>query len=89
MVGLIRRLKNRLSDTVAAWDEFQRGEIGYFNDGESTAVLPLMNSIRAVNKAFSELKEILRKLQELERELCDDCPQGVGHSSWTDVDANQ
>jgi hypothetical protein len=89
MVELLRLLRNRLSDTVAAWDEFRRGEIGYFNDGESTAVLsPLKDSIGAVNKAFSDLKEVLRKLRDLERELCEDSPQGVSHFSRTDVDAN-
>ncbi|PMD47172.1 hypothetical protein L207DRAFT_627873 [Hyaloscypha variabilis F] len=78
MVALLRRLRNRLSDTVAAWDEFRGGEIGYFNDGESTAVFsPLKNSMGDVNKAFSDLKEILRKLRDLERELCEDSPQGV------------
>jgi hypothetical protein len=87
MVELLRLLRNRLSDTVAAWDEFRRGEIGYFNDGESTAVLsPLKDSMGAVNKAFSDLKEILRKLRDLERELCEDSPQGVSHFSRTDVD---
>ena len=90
MVELLRRLTNRLSDFVAGWDEFRRGEIGYFNDGESTAVLsPLKDSMGAVNKAFSDLKEILRKLRDLERELCEDSPQGVSHFSWTNVDANQ
>jgi hypothetical protein len=90
MVELLRRLTNRLSDFVACWDEFRGGKIGYFNDGESTAVLsPLKDSMGAVNKAFSDLREILRKLRDLERELCEDCPQGVSHSSWTDMDANQ
>jgi len=89
MVALLRLLRNRLSDTVAAWDEFRGGEIGYFNDGESTAVVsPLENSMGAVNKAFSDLKEIFRKLRDLERELCEDSPQGVSCFLGADVDAN-
>jgi hypothetical protein len=90
MVELLRRLKNRLSDAIATWDEFRGAEIGYFYDSDSTAVLsPLKVSMGAVNKSFSDLKEILRKLRDLERELCEDSPQGVSHFSWTDVDANQ
>jgi hypothetical protein len=82
MVALLRRLRNRLSDTVAAWDEFRGGEIGYFNDGEYTPVSsPLKNSMGNVNKAFSDLKEILRKLRDLERELCEDSPQGASYFS--------
>ena len=80
MVELLRCLRNRLFDIVAAWDRFRREDIGYFNDRESTAAFsPLKNSIGAVNKAFSDLEEILRRLQNLERELFEDSPQGVSH----------
>jgi hypothetical protein len=90
MVELLRLLRKRLSDTVATWDEFREGEIGYFNDDESTAAWsPLKDSVGTVNTAFSDLKGILRKLRDLERELGEDSPQGVSHFSSGDVDANQ
>ena len=82
MVELLRLLRKRLSDTVATWDEFREGEIGYFNDDESTAAWsPLKDSVGTVNTAFSDLKGILRKLRDLERELGEDSPQGVSYFS--------
>jgi len=85
MVRLIRQLISGLSDTVGAWDEFERKEIGYFlYDGESpsTSSPPsLKSSVAAVDKAFSALKVLLRKLRDLEKELCEDNPQGVSHIS--------
>ncbi|KAE9363171.1 hypothetical protein N431DRAFT_357765 [Stipitochalara longipes BDJ] len=78
MIQLLRLLINSLSDFVATWDEFQRGDIGYFDDGESTAIVsPLTKSMGAVKKAFSDLNEILRKLRDLEKELRADSPQGL------------
>jgi hypothetical protein len=81
MVKLLRQLIRRLSETISAWDEFENHEIGYFlYDGESpTTSSSLKFSLGAVNKAFSDLKDILRKLRYLERELCKDNPQGVSH----------
>ena len=82
MVMLLRQLINRLSDTVGAWVKFQRKEIGYFlYDGESsTAASCLKSSLDAVDNAFWDLKDLLRKLRDLERELCQDNPQGVSLS---------
>ena len=79
MVKLLRQLIRRLSDTVGGWDKFQRKEIGYFlyDEKPSTALPSLKPSVDAVDTAFLELKEILRKLQALEKELCEDNPQGV------------
>jgi hypothetical protein len=79
MVKLLRQLIRGLSDTVGAWEKFQRKEIGYFlHDGKhSTAPPSLKLSVSAVDKAFSELKELHRKLEELKKELCEDNPQGV------------
>lgn len=86
MVRLLRQLIGGLSDTVGAWDEFQRKEIGYFlYDGESpTASSSLKSSVAAVDKAFSALKVLLRKLRDLEKELCEDNPQGVSHLSFSE-----
>ena len=85
MVRLLRQLISGLSDTVGAWGEFQRKEIGYFLiDGESpSAPSPpsLRSSVAAVDKAFSFLKVLLRKLRDLEKQLCEDNPQGVSHLS--------
>ena len=77
MIQLLQLLINSLSGTVATWDEFQRGEIGYFDDAEPES--PLTKSMFIVKKAFSDLKEILRKLRDLEMQLCADCPQGVSY----------
>jgi len=90
MVRLLRQLTGRLSDTVVAWDEFQRKEIGYFlYDGESpTASSSLKTSAAAIDKTFSDLKALLRKLQCLQKELCEDNPQGVSHLSCPNMKAN-
>ena len=85
MVKLLRQLISGLSDTVGAWDEFRQKEIGYFLcvDGEPpTTSSPLKPSVAAVDKAFSELKVLLRKLQDLRKEMCEDNPQGVRHISY-------
>jgi hypothetical protein len=74
-VKFLRQLTRRLSDTVGGWDKFQRKEIWYFLD--STASASLKPSVDATDTTFSELKEILRKLQAFEKELCEDNPQGV------------
>jgi hypothetical protein len=85
MVTLLRRLIRRLSDTVGAWDKFRRKEIWYFLD--STASAYLEPSVDAVDTTFSELKDILRMLQALERELCQDNPQGVRLLFYFEFDA--
>lgn len=84
MVMLLRQLISPLSDTVEAWDEFRREEIGYFlYDGEyPTASSSLKPSAAAVKKTFSDLNAILRKLEALRKELCEDHPQGVSHLSY-------
>jgi hypothetical protein len=80
MVQLLTQLICGLSDTVRAWEEFQRNDIWYFIDGESpTTSSHLESSVRAVSKTFSHLHGILQKLQELKKELCKDNPQGVSH----------
>jgi hypothetical protein len=83
MVRLLRRLKSRLSDTVDAWDKFQRKEIGYFllDDSSATSSSPLESSVSAVDDVFLDLKGFLKKLQQLENELCQDNPQGVSSLS--------
>jgi hypothetical protein len=80
MVRLLRQLMRGLSDTVAAWDKFKRKDIWYFlHESESSSVLlPLQSSVHAVDHAFLDLKDFLEKLRHLERELCQDNPQGVG-----------
>jgi hypothetical protein len=81
MVNLLRHLIRGLSDTAGAWEKFQRKEIGYFHDSNSsTASPPLEPSVNAVDKAFSELEVLRRKLQDLKKELCEDNPQGVSLS---------
>ena len=78
MVKLLRQLIGRLSDTVESWDKFRRKDIWYFLDGNrSTTSVSLKPSVDAVDMMFSELKEILRKLQALEKELSKDNPQVV------------
>jgi hypothetical protein len=81
MVRLLGQLISRLSDTIGAWDEFRRSDIGFFlYDGKSrTASSSLKSSVSAVDKAFSDLKGLLRRLQYLEKELCRDKPQRVSH----------
>jgi hypothetical protein len=79
MVTLLRRLRSTLSDTVDAWDKFQRKEIGYFlfDDASPTTSSDLESSVSAVDDVFLDLKGIFKKLRELEDELCQDNPQGV------------
>jgi hypothetical protein len=83
MVRLLTKLTSRLSDTICAWEQFRKNEIGYFlSDGEPpTASTALKPSVAAVDKAYSDLSDFLRKLQKLEKELCKDNPQGVSHLS--------
>jgi hypothetical protein len=80
MVTLLRLLNSRLSDTIDAWDIFQRKEIGYFllDDTSPTTSLLLEHSVSAVEDVFLGLKTIFKKLQALESELCQDIPYGVG-----------
>lgn len=82
MVKFLRQLIRRLSDTVGCWDKFRQKEICYFlDDGERSAASQILKpSVDAVDKIFWELKETLRKLRALEKELCQDSPQGVGLS---------
>ena len=81
MVTLLRSLTGRLGDTVDAWDRFQRKDIGYFlfDEDSPTASSYLKALVNDVDTIFSDLKDILRKLQHLEGELCQDSPQGVSN----------
>jgi len=87
-VKLLRQLISRLSDTVGTWDEFQRKEIEYFlYDGESEASSSsLKPSVGAIEKVFSDLKVLRRKLQDFKKELCEDNPQGVSHLSFPEFE---
>ncbi|KAH7403912.1 hypothetical protein BKA64DRAFT_463174 [Cadophora sp. MPI-SDFR-AT-0126] len=67
MTMLLRILGKKLSDTVAAWDTFRRSGIYYFDD----------DSVTLVEAAFERLKDHLRKLRNLERELGMDNPDGL------------
>lgn len=81
MTKLLQLLIPRLSDTVAAWDAFQRREIGYFvDDNERSTASALGGSVDAVDKVFLELGVRLLKLQDLKRELEEDNPHGVSYS---------
>jgi hypothetical protein len=81
MVTLLRKLTNKLGDTIDAWDRFQRKDIGYFlfDDELPTTAFLLKCSINAVDNVFLDLRDILRKLRQLEKGLCQDSPQGVSH----------
>jgi hypothetical protein len=86
MVKLLTKLISCLSDTVCAWDQFRKTEIEHFVYDEGypttpTTSSPLKASVAAVDKAYSDLNGVLRKLQKLEKELCKDNPQGVSHLS--------
>jgi hypothetical protein len=77
MVQLLRKLISSLSDTIGAWDEFRGRELGYFLPDNSPHLDCSMN---VVDKAFRNMNGILSKLQKLEKELCQDSPQGVSTS---------
>ncbi|KAE9363248.1 hypothetical protein N431DRAFT_357282 [Stipitochalara longipes BDJ] len=79
MVKLLRRLRSRLEDTVNAWDRFQKAEVGYFlfDDDSPTASTSLRDMTSSVDTIFWDLKEILKKLESLQAELCQDSPQGL------------
>ncbi len=80
-VTLLRRLIGCLWNTVNAWDRFQRKDIGYFlfDDGLPTNSSFLKDSVNVVDNIFLDLKDILKKLQQMERDLCQDSPQGVSN----------
>jgi hypothetical protein len=79
MVTLLRKLISKLGGTIDAWDRFQRKDIGYFlfDDELSTTASLLKCSVNEVDNVFLDLKDILRKLRQLETGLCQDNPQGV------------
>ena len=78
MVNILRDFISRLSDTVWAWNEFLRNQIGYFQDDEPLATLSSPKSpVAAVDKTISTLRVLLLKLEGLEKKLCKDNPQGV------------
>jgi hypothetical protein len=85
-VTLLRKLISGLGDTVDAWNRFQRRDIGYFifDDELPTNSSSLKCSVNAVDNVFLDLKDILRKLRQMERGLCQDSPQGVSNifSYW-------
>lgn len=74
MVQLLRQLISGLSDTIEVWDQFRGREIGYFLENDSPSLKP---SMAAIDRIYAELGGLLSKLQRLERELCQDSPQGV------------
>ena len=86
MVKLLRKLINKLGDTVEAWERFVRKDIGYFlfdDDGVPSTSSFLKFSVNAVDNIFLELKDILRKFKHLEEELCKDNPLlGVSYSLY-------
>jgi TPP-dependent indolepyruvate ferredoxin oxidoreductase alpha subunit len=69
----LRRYKRALSSSIEAWKEFQQTDIEYFEDIEHL----LSRSIETTGKAFSDLKEALRKAEAMREELAQDYPQGV------------
>jgi hypothetical protein len=79
MVKLLRLLTRGLSNTVAAWKEFDQSDIGYFKyEGQPPPrALSFEPSVERVAKVFLKLSTVLEKLQSLENELCQDNPQGV------------
>jgi hypothetical protein len=84
MGNLLTKFISRLSDTIRAWDQFQKNEIGHFlYDEEHPTTSPphLKASVAAVDKAYSDLNGFLWKLQKLQKDLCKDNPQGVSHLS--------
>jgi len=76
---LLRKLIPRLEDIVEAWNRFQRQDILYFlfDDELPTNSILLKDSVDAVDNAFLDLKDILRKLRKLELGLCEDISHGV------------
>ena len=79
MVKFLRRLSTKLGDTINAWDRFQRKDICYFlyDDELSTTDLLLKSSVNEVDNVFLDLRDIFKKLRQLEEGLCRDSPQGV------------
>lgn len=88
MAKLLRQLINSLSDTIAAWDQFQQKEIGYFVcQREPPVASPsLKSSVTAVEKSFGKLKVLHGILQNLSKELCEENPQGVSYHFHTEFE---
>jgi len=85
MVEILRLLLNCLSETVWAWEGFQRREIGYFQPENHSPTGPRSMpdcklSIEAIDKAYSELRILQCKLQAMRTQLVVDNRQAVSHS---------
>lgn len=72
----LRIYKDALSEIDAAWIKFKETELQYFDDIEDV----LGPSFQAIDKAFINLKGLLRKVDHMIEELCQDYPQGVSHN---------
>jgi hypothetical protein len=88
MGKLLTKFISRLSDTIHAWDQFRKNEIGHFlyDEEHPTNSPQLKASVAAVDKAYSDLNGFLSKLQKLEKDLCKDNPQGVSLHSLLDLE---
>lgn len=75
-IGLLRQLINVLSNTIDAWDMFNRIDIGYFWDNGtsqnlSPSSLRSLRSLLAIDKAFGELRHAQKTLEHT-RKVCKD-----------------
>jgi cytochrome c551/c552 len=72
----LRLYKDRLSDSIKAWEIFKQTELQCFDDIEDV----LGPSFDAIDKAFSNLEDARRRVVDMIEEICQDYPQGVSHN---------
>jgi hypothetical protein len=75
MLKMSKRVIRRMSDTIRAWEDFRfhRKEIDYFlftsGDSGVASSTSLKSSITAIDKSFSNLSALCRRMREFEKEL--------------------
>lgn len=72
MMHLLRDLISALHDTVGAWEKFERSSITYFSHHgklPNSSQVDQSVSVATIGKTFTDLKDILHKLEYLEKTL--------------------
>ncbi|ORY67223.1 uncharacterized protein BCR38DRAFT_509939 [Pseudomassariella vexata] len=79
VIELLRKLIEKLDETVEAREKFNAGSIGYFYaPGASTNISKTDHkTLICINEDFAELAGLLRKLELLKDKICEDIPRDI------------